>query len=265
MSDLPAPIVPAEIDLRDFAFTPIFRGRLFGSSFHARASDGGWRAGVTLWLKSWDQSPAGTLPDDEIDLCRLAELGRDLKTWRKISKEALHGWFKCSDGRLYHKVVAEGVLEAWQRKKAQRDRTEKARHARLLQRQLQSGFPSVTDNDTECVTESKGQGQGIEGSVSLTRNGREAASGEESKPKVFLDPDADLFRRARELFGDNIGGQVSLLKKSYGGDIIQTREALEYAATRSDGREYLAGIIKRLKPKKQASPFMDERGYAITA
>ncbi|NFV80015.1 YdaU family protein [Magnetospirillum aberrantis] len=109
----PEPLVPADVDLRDFPFTPMFRSRLFGSSFHARVSDAGWRAGVTLWLKSWDQVPAGTLPDDDIDLCRLAELGRDLKSWRKVRMEALWGWMKCSDGRLHHHVVAEGVMEAW--------------------------------------------------------------------------------------------------------------------------------------------------------
>lgn len=127
MSTLPEPLVAAEVDLQDFPFTPMFRAKLFGSSFHARVSDAGWRAGVTLWLKSWDQVPAGTLPDDEIDLCRLAELGRDLKTWRKLAKEALWGWFICADGRMHHKVVADGVNEAWAGKLKQRHATECAR------------------------------------------------------------------------------------------------------------------------------------------
>ena len=34
----------------------------------------GVAGGGTLWLKSWDQVPAGSLPDDDVDLCRLAEL-----------------------------------------------------------------------------------------------------------------------------------------------------------------------------------------------
>lgn len=117
MTDLPEPLVPHEVDLRDFPFTPIFRARLFGSAFHARSSDAEWRAGVTLWLKSWDQVPAGTLPTDDIDLCRLAELGRDLRAWAKVKKGALHGWVECSDGRLHHRVVAEGILEAWQKRR----------------------------------------------------------------------------------------------------------------------------------------------------
>jgi hypothetical protein len=112
----PDPLVPPDVDLRDFPFTPIFRSRLFGSSFHARVTDAEWRAGVTLWLKSWDQVPAGTLPTDDIDLCRLAEFGRDRKSWSKVKQGAMHGWVECTDGRLHHRVVAEGVLEAWSKR-----------------------------------------------------------------------------------------------------------------------------------------------------
>lgn len=143
-----APLTPAEADLRNYPFTPMFRSRLFGSSFHARVSDSGWRAGVTLWLKSWDQVPAGSLPDDDIDLCRLAELGRDRKTWEKLKTEALWGWFKCNDGRLYHHVVAEGVNEAWQSKLSQRDRTRAARATKQANRLSQDDATPVTESVT---------------------------------------------------------------------------------------------------------------------
>lgn len=114
---LPAPLVPAEVDLRDFAFMPLDVTRLFNSRFHAVSNDAEWRAGVTLWCKSWQQVPCGSLPDDDIELCRLAELGRDLKAWRKVRENALHGWVKCSDGRLYHAVVTEKAAEAWAKKR----------------------------------------------------------------------------------------------------------------------------------------------------
>lgn len=133
-SAAPAPPIDHDVDLRDFPHTPIFRSRLFGSAFHARVSDAGWRAGVTLWLKSWDQVPAGSLPNDDIELCRLAEFGRDLKSWRKIKHEGLLGWTKCSDGRLYHRVVSEGVNAAWGSKLEQRWRTECARIKKAAQR-----------------------------------------------------------------------------------------------------------------------------------
>jgi hypothetical protein len=115
---LPKPPIPTGVDLHDFSFTPIFRTQLFRSAFHARASDAEWRAGVTLWLKSWDQMPAGSLPDDDVELCRLAEFGRDQRTWKRVKAMALHGWYICDDSRLYHRVVAEGVLAAYARRKA---------------------------------------------------------------------------------------------------------------------------------------------------
>ena len=144
--ELPAPPVPENADVRSMPFTPMYRARLFGSAFHSKVSDAGWRAGVTLWLKSWDQAPPGSLPDDDTELCRLAELGRDLKTWRKLRSEALWGWFKCSDGRLYHEVVAEGVNQAWQSVIKRRDRTEAARTARLSQNKAR---PVTASNLTE--------------------------------------------------------------------------------------------------------------------
>lgn len=121
-TQLPKPPVPSGVDLHDFSFTPIFRTQLFRSAFHARASDAEWRAGVTLWLKSWDQMPAGSLPNDEIELCRLAEFGRDQRSWKKVREVALHGWYRCDDDRLYHRVVAEGVLAAYARRRSAADK-----------------------------------------------------------------------------------------------------------------------------------------------
>lgn len=120
MSEHHTPLVPPDCDLRDFQWMPVDIVRLFGSNFHANSNDSEWRAGVTLWLKSYHQVPAASLPDDDAALTMLAELGRDQKTWRKLRAKALRGWIKCSDGRLYHKTVAEKALEAWIDKLQQR-------------------------------------------------------------------------------------------------------------------------------------------------
>lgn len=129
-----APLTPVAGDLRDFPHVPIFRAKLFGSTFHAQANDAEWRAGVTLWLKAWDQVPAGSLPCDDVSLCRLAELGRDIKSWLKVKTIALHGWAECSDGRLYHPTVADGVNNALAVKVAQRSKTANARIAGLTKK-----------------------------------------------------------------------------------------------------------------------------------
>lgn len=211
MTDLPAPLTPVDCDLRDFPFLPLDIMRLFNSEFHARSDDAVWRAGLTLWLKSFHQVPSSSVPDDDVALTRLAELGRDVKTWKKLREGALYGWIKCSDGRWYHPVVAEKALEAWNGKKAQRARTAKARLQALITRLsqakdsfdaasieasiqtlleslsnllLQSEFNSVERSVTDSVAESKrkreGKGQGErkgEGEVNLPPSDPDGSGG----------------------------------------------------------------------------------------
>jgi hypothetical protein len=107
------PLTPPDCDLLDWPKMMIHISRLRGSSFDAKADDTAWRAGVNLWLSSWHQVPAASLSGDDEDLANRAQLGRDLKTWRKIKDRAMHGWVLCTDGRYYHPVVAETVLECW--------------------------------------------------------------------------------------------------------------------------------------------------------
>jgi hypothetical protein len=127
---LPPPPVPADADLRGLPFMPLYGQQLFASDFNARASDTGWRAAVTLWWQAWQQIPAGSLPDDDVILCRLAELGRDLRTWKRIRGEALHGFAKHADGRLYAPFLAKLANEAWDRRVQERARKAKWRAER---------------------------------------------------------------------------------------------------------------------------------------
>jgi hypothetical protein len=117
---LPAPPITKECDLRGYNFMPLFGEVLLGSSFHLRASDKAWRAAITLWWKAWIQHPPASLPDDDAALCRLAELGTDLKTWHKIKSDALYGFIKCSDGLLYHPFLAKHAIQAWKRRLSER-------------------------------------------------------------------------------------------------------------------------------------------------
>lgn len=256
MADLPPPLIPAEVDLRDFSFTPIFRARLFGSSFHARVSDAGWRAGVTLWLKSWDQVPSGTLPEDEIDLCRLAELARDLKTWRKVSKEALHGWFKCSDGRLHHRVVAEGVLEAWERRSSARRKGKAGASARWGSGNastIADAMPEPSNSDNDGIAQAmpgdgKGQGQG-QGQIPV---GAQSAS-----PAIdLLQPtEKQVFDLGRQVLKkQNCGGLVKKLIQSQDGDLLKSRQFIERASRASNPAEYIGAIISNRERDGAADP-----------
>jgi hypothetical protein len=53
-----------------------------------------------------------------------------MKGWSEVRDEALRGFVECSDGRLYHPVVAEKALEAHDQRNAQKERTRKATDAR---------------------------------------------------------------------------------------------------------------------------------------
>ncbi|WP_244239643.1 DUF1376 domain-containing protein, partial [Pseudomonas aeruginosa] len=66
-------------------------------------------AAMTLWLASWHQVPAASVPDNDRMLAHLSQCAR----WDKVKAHVLRGWVKCSDGRLYHPVVAEKALESW--------------------------------------------------------------------------------------------------------------------------------------------------------
>lgn len=116
------PLTPPDCDLRDFPRMMVDVARLMGSQFNATASRNpvAWMIGHKLWYRAWHQVPAASLPDDDEQLCHLAELGFDMKTWRKSKDLALRGWLHCDDGRLYHPMVAEVALEAWIEKLLQR-------------------------------------------------------------------------------------------------------------------------------------------------
>ena len=120
MSSAPPPLTPADADLQDFPCMMINIVRLRGSAFDAMIDSEAWRAGVNLWMAAFHQVPAGSLADSEAELVKAAGLGRDLRTWRRVKHDAMHGWVLASDGRWYHETVAETVLEAWIVKLVQR-------------------------------------------------------------------------------------------------------------------------------------------------
>lgn len=113
MTELPAPPVSADCDLRDFQYMELDVRRLRDSEFAAATSGEAFRAGVLLWCAAWHQVPAASLPDNDTELANLAGFGRVVKEWRKVRDEALTGFVKCSDGRLYHSVIAEKAIAAF--------------------------------------------------------------------------------------------------------------------------------------------------------
>jgi hypothetical protein len=124
MSDLPPPLTPPGCDLTNFPFMPLDVSRLRRSKAWLVAKRNPALAFymINLWTASWHDHPAASLEDDDDVLADLAMC--DPHKWSKIRDDVMRGWVKCSDGRLYHPVVAEKAIEAWDSKLDQRWRTE---------------------------------------------------------------------------------------------------------------------------------------------
>jgi len=151
LSNLPLPLTPVDCDLRAFPFMPLDVVRLRDSDISAIGSGDEFRCAVLLWCAAWHQIPSGSLPNDDIVLAQFAGFGRVVKEWKKVRKGALRGWLKCSDGRLYHPVVAEKARAAWegrlayrQQKEAERQRKaeERAKKKVAAEQQTGSGCPA---------------------------------------------------------------------------------------------------------------------------
>ncbi|MCP2517422.1 YdaU family protein [Achromobacter mucicolens] len=108
------PLTPRDCNLRGLPFMPLDTDRLLDSDMMALSSGEEFKTALRLWCKSWNQEPAASLPDDDRILAHLA--GKDVSAWRKVKDMALRGFVKCSDGRLYHPVIAEKAIEAMRRR-----------------------------------------------------------------------------------------------------------------------------------------------------
>lgn len=153
LATFPSPLVPAEVDLSGMPFMPLDVARVLDSDLFALSTGEEFKAAVSLWCKSWTQVPAGSLPNNDRVLAHLSSTGA---RWGKVKVQALHGWQLCSDGRLYHAVIAEKALIAWgerlvyldrQAADAERKRAHRE-EARALRAHLASQGVHVAWNET---------------------------------------------------------------------------------------------------------------------
>jgi hypothetical protein len=140
-ASLPAPLTPADCDLTCFNYMRLDVRRLRDSKIAVSTTGDEFRAAVLLWCASWHQVPAASLPDDDIELSQLAGYGRVIREWKKVRAGALHGWIKCSDGRLYHPIVAEKAIEAWNERREHTWQRECDRLRKENKRREAAGLP----------------------------------------------------------------------------------------------------------------------------
>jgi len=165
MPKIQAPLVPAEVSFPSFEFMQLNVKAVTDGEMSFLSGDG-FKAAFSLMAKSWQETPAASLPNDPKRLAAYCGFGRGpsaLADWKAVEDEALSDFTLCSDGRYYSRTLAPRALEAWQSRKAQIDRTAKARQARAENRQTAKDDPSsVATSVTETVTSSATQSIGDE-------------------------------------------------------------------------------------------------------
>lgn len=157
MENIYEPPVPADADLQDFEFMPLYVRALTRSEFAAASTDAEFRAGVMLWCECWHQVPAGSVPDDDRVLAMLAGLGRGdhaLEAWLNVKAGAMRNFLLGRDGRWYHPRIALEAADAWRRKQEMaanrsenRARMQRMRNGKALKNQGQA-LPESPDDNT---------------------------------------------------------------------------------------------------------------------
>ena len=123
----PAPLTPPDSNLSDFGFMPLDVGRFRRSDLVTQEEPEAIVAAILLWGHAWHSTPAASLSKNDRSLAQAAGFGRAVEAFLKVKDAALRGFIECSDGRLYHPVVAEKAREAWKAKVRRLWRTECAR------------------------------------------------------------------------------------------------------------------------------------------
>jgi hypothetical protein len=223
MAEPPAPLVPAEVDLRGYEFMPLYGARLRDSELNSRATDAEFRAAINLWWSSWNQVPAASLPYTDIELCRLADLGRDLRAWAKVKGRALHGFIACSDGRLYHVVLSAIALEAWQGrvnatakgKYGASKRWEKHRHQKVMAQASENngtGNARAIENDSKRSGSGSGSGSTEQG-VGLSKTPTRRNGGQNLFKKTSEEHNQEQLERNRRIALALASGDEKLARK----------------------------------------------------
>lgn len=75
---------------------------------------------LMLWMTAWEQTPCGSLPNE--DELIAARIGMPLDLFQAAKGRLLRGWWLADDGRLYHDTLAERVLDMIERRDGEKNR-----------------------------------------------------------------------------------------------------------------------------------------------
>lgn len=200
-----APLVPADVDLRGYEYMPLYADRLFSSETWIKAPAEGKVAALRLWTHAFlKESPAASLPDDDVLLSEYAGYGVAVKTWKKIRPAAMRGWAMCSNGRLYHQVLADIAMLAWDARQESRNEQERKERHRRERSELfaflrdRGVVPPLETSIATLRETAKGLRWNVPEDVPRTSGGTARSEGKRSEAKVSELSDRDVERTPDE-------------------------------------------------------------------
>ena len=108
MTDRPAPY-PADTRAKGWRFE-LNMEQVKKSDTWLRARTGRVRASLLLlWAEAWEQTPCGSLPNDDELLCLLLDM--EPAEFAAARPVLMRGWWEAEDGRLYHDTITARVLD----------------------------------------------------------------------------------------------------------------------------------------------------------
>ena len=160
---------------------------------------------LNLWTAAWHERPAGSLEDDDDVLADAAMCSPE--RWAKVRDQVMRGWVKAADGRLYHPVVAEKVMDSWHGKlvarwKKECDRIRKENHKRKENGQPPLDFPPEPTRNAAPVPKDgggiptekplKGEIREREGKGEVREEDHDAAAASSTVAAGATEPDAEV-------------------------------------------------------------------------
>jgi hypothetical protein len=137
-AELPVYPIDRGTRLDGHAFLKWFHHRWLNSRMHLTASYEVQGMAFALFNIAQNQSPLGTLPDDDLELAALLRL--DLPRWQEARARKmgpLHNWAPClcdAEIRLMHPVVLEMALDALERRESRALSKEEAAERQRVKR-----------------------------------------------------------------------------------------------------------------------------------
>ena len=250
LASLQEPPIPSDADLRHMPGYMIDVQALLDNDLAARGDPAANWFAVLTWCAALHQVPAGSLPDDDDSLAWIVRLGRDVKTWRKMrAAGALRGWEKHSDGRLYHPMVTEKVLELL-------DKSRKGRAGGLA-----SAKSRKTAKNSQVIenidSKSNDRSTDVENGLNQQTN-----KGREGKGREGKETESDLSVGIPDTHPETdtgTGGQLALI-----GDPEQSPAQIKASQLKADFLEWYAEYPKKVDPQDAEKAYLRRRRQGVS-